>query len=356
MTASSPKPSVGVVIPSYNGRADLERCLASLGLSTYPRLSVLVVDNGSADGSATMVREQYPLVTVDALAANRGFAGACNRGAGAFLARGFDYVALLNQDVVVEPGWVEPLVQYLEAHTDTASAQPLILLLNDRTVVNSLGNHIHYLGFGYAGGNGLALADSRAQRFLNAPTDITYASGAAVVLRAAHVRELGLFQDEFFMYHEDLDFGWRVRLAGYRNVLVPASQIYHRYDFHRSGPLKYEYGERNRLLVLLENYHALTLVLLFPAWLIMEVGVVATSLLRGWFGKKARGYAYVIVHWPEIRRVRRARQCQRRCSEREVVKTFAGDIRYQDNAPLLLSLVNPFLRAYWAVVRRCIVW
>ena len=354
--SSKEPPEVGIVIPAYNGGQDLERCLKSLVACGYSRLSIVVVDNASSDQSVQLVRECFPRVHVVELGNNTGFAGACNRGVAELTRQGVPYVALVNQDVEVSQGWLEPLVSELESRADVAAVQPLILLADNTTIVNTLGNHIHYLGFGYAGGNGLSIADTRVQRVLRSPSEVTYASGAAVVLRMAHVQELGLFQDAFFMYHEDLDFGWRARLAGYRSLLVPSSLVYHRYDFHRSTLVKYEYGERNRLLVLLENYHVLTLLLIFPAWLVMEVGVVTVSVIRGWLPAKLRGYHYIIKELPTILRVRREHQRLRRCPEHWVVREFAGGIHFQKRKPFLLRALNPFLEAYWAIVRRCIVW
>lgn len=347
-------PPVGVVVPVFNGGDDLRRCLASLRQTTYPH-DLVVVDNHSTDDSVAYVRAHSP-ATLVTLPKNTGFAGACNRGVAELRRRGAAYVALLNQDATVEPDWLEPLVEYLDAHPEAAAAQALILRHDDPTVINSVGNQIHYLGFGYAVGDGLSIADTRAQRYLRAPREVTYASGAAVLIRVSAVERLGLFQDEFFMYHEDLDFGWRLRLAGLCAVLVPASRVYHRYDFYRSRRVKYEYGERNRLFVLLENYHWLTLLLIFPAWFVMEIGVVTVSILKGWWPEKFRGYRYVVAHLPAILETRRRHQALRRQAERAVVGGFAGDIRYQAYMPLGLRLANPFLRGYWRLVSALIVW
>lgn len=348
--------AVGVVIPSYNGGEDIKLCLKALMLSTYPDLKILIVDNASIDGSLDKISEEFPKVSIKRLLKNTGYAGACNIGSETLMAEGKEFIALVNQDVVVEADWLESIIECMQLNTDVAAAQSLVLLAEDHSVVNSVGNHIHYLGFGYAGGNGQALGDTRLQKFLRGPTEVAYASGATLVIRARHIKELGLFQDSFFMYHEDLDFGWRVRLAGYKSVLVPASKVYHRYDFHRSSLIKYEYGERNRLLVILENYHFFTLMLIFPAWIVMEAGVVATSIIRGWFWQKIRGYNYILKNLPGIMEVRRNHQRLRRKSDRSVTALFAGKILYQDNGPFLLGLVNPFLAAWWAVVRRLILW
>ena len=348
-------PKVGVVIPSYNSWDDLKVCLDSLKLSTYTNLSIVVVDNASTDGSVGYARSHWPNIILIEEANNTGFARACNRGVSELKKMGVKYVMLLNQDTTVEPRWAEPLIEYLETHDEAAAAQSLLLRANGKEV-NSAGNRIHFLGFGYAEGDGRSLADSRIQKFVRGPVEIVYASGAAVMIRMTIIEQLGLFQDDFFMYHEDLDFGWRVRLAGYKSVLVPESRVYHRYDFHRSSRIKYEYGERNRLIVLLENYHLLTLLLIFPAWLIMEIGVVTMSLLKGWWSEKFRGYLYVISNLPTIWETRRRHQALRHASERQIVSGFSGVIAYQDEPSLLLRTVNPIFGLYWRLIRILIVW
>lgn len=349
------RPAVGVVIPSYNSRGDLEICLNSLKSSTYQNLAIAVVDNASGDDSASYVRAAWPRVILLEQSYNTGFTSACNRGVSELKKLGVKYVMLLNQDTTVEPRWAEPLVEYLEGHAEAAAAQSL-LLRADGVTINSVGNRIHFLGFGYAEGDGLSVGDSRAQKFLRGPVEINYASGAAAMIRMTIIEQLGLFQDNFFMYHEDLDFGWRVRLAGYKSVLVPASRVYHRYDFHRSSKIKYEFGERNRAIVLIENYHFLTLLFIFPAWLIMEVGVVTMSLLKGWWPEKIRGYFYVIKNLSAILETRKRHQAMRTAKERAVVAGFSGVISYQEEPSILLRAVNPLFSAYWRLIRLLIVW
>ncbi|OGL60993.1 hypothetical protein A3H10_03375 [Candidatus Uhrbacteria bacterium RIFCSPLOWO2_12_FULL_46_10] len=354
-TKDNDVPKVGVVIPSYNSRSDLESCLGSLKFSTYSNLSMIVVDNASGDGAAGYVRSHWPNILLIEQSTNTGFARACNRGVSELRKMKVKYVMLLNQDTTVHPRWAEPLVEYLENHAEVAAVQSLLLRADGRKI-NSAGNRIHFLGFGYTEGDGRSLGDSRVQKFLRGPVEITYASGAAAMIRMAAIEELSLFQDDFFMYHEDLDFGWRVRLAGYKSVLVPESRVYHRYEFHRSSKIKYEYGERNRLIVLLENYHILTLFMILPAWLLMEIGVVTMSLLKGWWAEKISGYLYVIKNLSAILKTRKLHQAMRTVKERAVVAGFSGVIAYQEEPSLLLRAVNPIFNLYWRIVRLFIVW
>ncbi len=212
------------------------------------------------------------------------------------------------------------------------------------------------MGFGYAVGDGLPLDSEFLKKKISATSEVVYASGAALMIRASAIAQVGLFQDLFFMYHEDLDLGWRIRLAGMKSVLVPTSLVYHRYEFHRSTMIKYEYGERNRLLVLLENYRLGTLIVIFPAWLVMEIAVVAFSLKNGWFKQKLKGLWYTIDRMPDILATRKKHQALRVKRDRDIVWNFSGEILYQDDPTSLLFLANPFFRVYWNVMRHIIFW
>jgi GT2 family glycosyltransferase len=187
---------------------------------------------------------------------------------------------------------------------------------------------------------------------------IAYCSGAGVLLRASALKEIGLFDEELFLYHEDLDLGWRFRLAGYENVLAPNSVVYHKYEFSRSIA-KWYWMERNRFLVLAKNYHVATLVLILPALIIMEFGLLAFSFRSGWWREKLKGYAYLARphSWRTLRRKRREVQHRRCVSEKEIVRFFTGTVASQEVMnPILRYFANPIFQAYWNIVRRVIFW
>ncbi|MFA7287101.1 MAG: glycosyltransferase family 2 protein [Patescibacteria group bacterium] len=352
MTEHKP-PHVVAVIPSYNGAEDLRLALSALVQCQYDGLEILVVDNASTDGSVAMMRADFPTAVVHEMKKNTGYAGACVAGYELAVARGADFVAFVNQDCEVTPHWLTPIVNLFQTDETVVAAQPLILYSQDREKINSAGNAIHFLGFGFSNGEGRMLADSRSRRYLFKPTEVPYASGAALVVRVRDIMLCGgLFEADFFMYHEDLDLGWRIRLAGKRSMLVPSSRVFHRYEFSRSTAIKYEYGERNRLLVLIMNYRFLTLLLLLPALLLAEVGIVTLSLLKGWFPLKLRGYRYILKQWPSIRTRRHKRQYERRASERSVTKPFTGRITNYNLGGPVLRVANPVFNLYWRVVRR----
>lgn len=354
-TDPSQWPRLGIVIPAFKAGDELAFCLNSLKVMTYPNWRLVVVNNSPGDNTEQVVHGIFPEALVIQNDHNAGYAGGSNRG-WEELKNDCRYLAIVTQDIVVTPNWLEPIIDYMQTHEDVGAAQSAVFQSPDTDTINTVGNHINFLGFGYADGEGMKPSeDPRLAKLLTAPHEVTYASGAALVVRTTAIAKVGLFQSHYFMYHEDLDLGWRLRMAGYRSMLIPESRVYHRYDFYRSTAIKYEYGERNRLLCLLQNYQVWTLVLIFPMLFVMEVGVVTLSLFKGWFPLKWRGYMYILNKWPQIMETRRTHAAFRKRSDRLVTASFAGGIEYQERGPGLLRLANPFLEAYWSAVRRLLL-
>jgi GT2 family glycosyltransferase len=187
---------------------------------------------------------------------------------------------------------------------------------------------------------------------------MSVASGAAVLYKCAALRLVGLFDDAIFAYHEDVDQSWRMRLNGFRVVLAPKSIIKHRYEFSRSIK-KFYFMERNRYWVHIKNLKLPTLLLLLPAFLLMEIGLWFYSFVGGWWREKLRAYTYLfspkqlIQLWHERCRV----QKQRTVPDRTIVRQFSSRILYQEIAhPLWEHVGNHFFAAYWFVVKRLIWW
>lgn len=315
---------------------------------------ILVVDNASTDEAPALVRQQFPGVEVIETGKNLGYAGGNNVGIKEALRRGTQYVAVVTQDVFVHPDWLLRLVDTAEAYPGIGAVQPLICLAQERDKINSIGNKIHFLGYGYADGYRLNRAE-----FLGAGIKpVAYASGACLLLTARALSEVGLFDEEMWMYNEDEDLGWRMWLNGYKQVLAPKSVVYHQYEFSRSISKMY-YMDRNRLLVLFQNYHWGTLLLIAPALLANELASLLFALVGGWWREKLAVWRYFLKakHWRLLFEKRRLRQANRVMKERQIAAMFTGRILFQDiRNPLVLYVGNPLLAFYWAVVRRCIFW
>jgi GT2 family glycosyltransferase len=303
-------PRASVIVVSYNGRARLGRCLYSL-LEDRQGYEVILVDNASRDGSADYVEQFFPQVQVIRNETNRGFGQGNN--AGVRRAKG-EYLAFLNPDTAVEPGWLEALIAPLEADPQAGLATSKVLLLADPGRINTCGNDVHYTGLTLCRGMGMdrsAFADLAR---------VGAVSGAAFAMRRDVFEALGGFDETFFMYMEDTDLSWRACLAGYRCIYVPQSIVYHDYSL-RFGPRKTFYQERNRYLMLLKNLHWRTLLVLLPALLLAEVVTWGFVLLRDRrrAANKWQAYAWIMRHWSEVMASRRRVRVVRKGSDRDLV-------------------------------------
>jgi GT2 family glycosyltransferase len=343
------QPRVLIIIVNYNGSEYLGDCFSSLEKITYSadRIQTVVVDNASVDGSADQIAERWPAVRLIRSQQNLGFAGGNNIGMRLALEEKFDYVYLLNQDTVVTPHFLDEVITVAEADKKIGAVQSKLLLHDRPTIINSIGNDIHFLGFAYAGGNGTPDHPLPVG-------EITYPSGAGVLIRVAALREVGLFDEELFMYHEDVDLGWKLWLYGWRCVLAPQSVVYHKYEFSRSLK-KFYFMERNRLLVLFRNMSLRTLCLILPALVAMQLGMILYAFIGGWSRHELRALGYVLnpTRWWRWWLQRADLQKERRVSDKVIWNRFVGTIAYQDGATsLVVQAANPVFAAYWKLVRR----
>ncbi|HTK04124.1 MAG TPA: glycosyltransferase family 2 protein [Candidatus Eisenbacteria bacterium] len=345
---------VAVVIVTYNSARFIPDCLGSLsriekgGLET----DVIVIDNGSTDASVEMLKA-YPFAEVVPTGKNLGFAGGNNLGIRMALDRGCEYVYLLNHDTEATPRFLVEAVAMAETDPKIGAAQSLLLLSPDKELVNSTGNAIHFLGFGYCM-DYRRRADSLK---FEGRKEIAYASGAGVLLRASALKKVGLFDEELFLYHEDLDLGWRLRLAGYVNVLAPKSVVHHKYEFSRSIS-KYYYMERNRYVVHVKNLRWWTLLVLAPWLALSELGLLAVSFRSGWWKEKRKVYGYFLkpAAWRHMMAGRKETAKLRTVGDREIVRLFTPTISFQDvTGPFTKYVANPIMTAVWAVARILII-
>jgi hypothetical protein len=312
-------PRASIIIVNYNSCAYLQPCLESV-LQASGDDEVILVDNHLADGSASLVQEHFPMVRLLQSPTNLGFAGGCNYGAA--YATG-DYLAFLNPDTVVEPEWLDALLDALVGDASIGLATSQILLLHDRQRINTAGNDVHYTGLTLCRDMG-----KRRHQHVE-PQEVGAISGAAFVMRSDVFAHLGGFDEGFFTYMEDTDLSWRARLAGYRSVYVPASIVYHDYTL-RFGPRKTFYQERNRYLMLLKNMQWQTLLRLLPALLLAEGVTWGFTLLREprRLGNKIAAYGWIIRHWALVLEQRRRTQALRRVSDQAVLAAYTSRIEF----------------------------
>jgi len=345
---------VAVIVVTYNSARFIDGCFGSLALMDRGEheIAVVAIDNGSTDDTVERLKA-YPWVSTAISKKNLGFAGGNNLAMRHSLEAGADYVYLLNHDTEVTPSFLVEAVEAAEADAKVGAVQSLLLLHPDKELVNSTGNAIHFLGFGYC----LDYRRRADSLKLEEHREIAYPSGAGVLLRTTALAEVGMFDEELFLYHEDLDLGWRLRLAGYVNVLAPRSVVYHKYEFSRSIS-KFYYMERNRYVVLMKNLRAWTLLLLAPWLLLSELALLAVSFRSGWWKEKRRVYGYFLkpAAWKHMMAGRKEAAKLRKVSDREIVRLFTPTISFQDvTGPFTKYVANPIMTAIWTVMKFLII-
>ncbi len=212
-----------VVIPNWNGIDLIEECLEALRKQTQSH-KVIVVDNGSSDGSNDLVRTHYPEVRLIEFGDNAGFAGGVNRGIRPAIAEGADYIVLLNNDAVADSKWLERLVEHAKDRPDTGIITSKILSF-DGSHIDSTGDFYTCWGFSYPRGRGEAdLGQYDAPELQS----VFAGSGGASLYRADMLKKIGLFDERFFAYFEDVDISFRAQLAGWKVRYEPTATVHHR--------------------------------------------------------------------------------------------------------------------------------
>jgi len=323
-----PAVPVSVIVVNWNGRQHLELCLASLLRQTLPNVEVVLVDNGSSDGSVEFVRQRFgTAVRVLEQAENLGYAGGLNVGMRA--ARGRHLVAL-NSDTEVDPEALARLVAAAEHWPNAGMFAPKILSFDDRGVLDNVGHLLYADGLSRGRGR---LEPDRGQ--FDQEEEIVLPSGCAVLLRRAMLADVGLFDADLFAYCDDTDLGLRARLAGWRCRSVPAAVVFHKYSAASDAysPLKAFLVERNRAWVAVKCLPA-PLLVVSPVFTALRLTAQAWGALssRGAAGRFTaahspwalvvvllRAYAAALHGLPAIWRKRRAVQRHRRVSAWETI-------------------------------------
>ncbi len=317
-------------------RASLE---SLLGQSPAP-LEVLIVDNSPDGAFAESVRGYGDAVRVIETGANIGYSPAINIAAAH--ARG-DYLVTLNSDARVEPGCLQRLAAVADSDPEILLVGAQILL-EDGITRNAGENPLHPTGISPAGGFG-------EPRELGEPRDVAVVSGACCLMRREAFIRLGGFVDEFFLFYDDPDMGWRALIAGMRVVFCPAAAAVHGYEFGRRGKHKWFLLERNRLFSVLANYEARTLLLLSPLLIATELGLLGVAAYGRWLPQKLNTYASVFALRKRLAQQRRMVQATRKCSDADVLKLFEDRMDSALLPPPGPALANAVWVPYMRLVR-----
>jgi len=355
-------PLVDVIVVSFDHARFMSGLFESLSKVTYPRnrWRLHVVINQDGDGTLEAVNASrarfdadLPQFILHEPHANKGFAGGNNLAMVWAMQRGADFVYLLNPDTRVQPDFLEEAIKVAQTEKGIGSVQSLLLRGDQPDQINSRGNALHFLGFGYCVGDHEPIAKVPAE-----VCDVAYASGAGVLYPVKILETVGLLDEELFAYHEDLDLGWRILLSGHRNVMAPRSVVRHYYEFSRSIS-KWRWMERNRLIVLLKNYSFWTLLLMLPSILATDMAIWAFAAKGRWLKQKWQAsiwflkpssWKYILNGRQHIRRIRRV-------PDWLILQRMVWKIEYQDmKAGWAERIANPFWHGIYVSLRVIIRW
>lgn len=250
-------PKVAVVILNWNGLKYLQQFLPSVIASTWPNLDIVVGDNGSTDDSLTYLRARYPEIKIIENNVNYGFTGGYNRVLSQVDA---DYYILLNSDVEVPAGWIEPMIEMMEADDNVAAAAPKIRSYGQKTHfehAGAAGGFIDKHGYPFCRGRIFYEIEEDTGQY-NTAGEIFWASGASLFIKKKHWDVSGGFDESFFAHMEEIDLCWRLKNMGYKVMYCPESEIYHvgGGTLNAENPFKTYLNFRNNLLLLRNNLPA----------------------------------------------------------------------------------------------------
>jgi GT2 family glycosyltransferase len=346
-TADAEGPAAGhttaitAVIVCYDqSPQQIRAAIDSLLAQTRAPSEILLVENSPGGVLADELRGYAEEVVLLEPGSNIGYSPAINLAAAHAHS---DYLLTLNEDARVEP-------ECLARLAGVADSDPNILfcgaqiVLEDGVTRNAGANPMHPTGISPAGGFG-------EPREAGTPRDVAVVSGACCLIRREAFMRLGGFVDEFFVFYDDPDMGWRALIAGMRVVYVPDAVALHGYEFARRGREKWFLLERNRAFSVLANYEARTLLLLSPLLLSTELGLLGVAAYGGWLPQKLRSYASVLALRRRLLAQRRAVQASRRRSDGEVLELFEDRMDSALLPPPGPALANAVWVPYMRLVR-----
>ncbi len=283
------------MILNWNGKNYLEQFLPSVLATTYSNKEIVVIDNASGDDSLAFLQHYYPQVRIISNSENAGFAGGYNQGLKQVTA---DYYVLLNSDVEVQPGWVDPVIRLMESNKAIGACQPKLLQYADKTAfeyAGAAGGWIDALGYPFARGRVFDHCEKDNGQY-NDAVPIAWASGAAFFIRASLYQELGGFDERFFAHMEEIDLCWRLQNSGQEIWYCPDSVVYHvgGGTLPKGSFRKVFLNYRNNLIMLAKNLPLLRFCWVFPLRLALD----AVAAWKALFGCDPSYFRAVMkAHW-----------------------------------------------------------
>lgn len=268
-----------IIVLNWNGKKFLKNCLDSITKLTHPSFEVIVVDNNSRDGSSEFVKKNYAKFTLIENKENYGFAKGNNIG---FKKSKGKYVLFLNNDTIVTPNFLQPLVEDFENNPKIGCVQPQIRLMENKSLLDQMGSYISFVGFLYHYG----YRKKYSEKIYGKQRNIFSAKGACIMFPRKLLGKIGLFDEDFFIFFEETDLCFRVWLSGHKVVYEPKSLIYHLVGGDTKASDKYKYERRIYLIFrntncsYLKNFGTRNLITVYPIFLSVQICIFLLFLIQ----------------------------------------------------------------------------
>ena len=349
MVKNDSSPLVSIIILNYNAGNLLLNCVDSVFKSTYPNFEVLVVDNISTDNSHIICKEKFEKIHLIKNKENLGYCEGNNVGI-----RNADgeFIVILNPDTIVEPNWLNHLMSAYSKFGE-GLYQPKFFSLNEKLVLQSTGNMLHIFGFGFARDKGKADDEK-----IKSVEKINYASGTCLFTSKIVLDKVGLLDPFLFLYHDDLDLGWRAAQIGINSFYVPQSIIYHAESYSiKWSSKKFYWLERNRKYCLLTHYSKETYAKMRLSLFLVDVCVWLFYLSKGFLGAKIRAELDIFRNRKDIKIKYNQLEKIKIISDKELIKKFPDEIFVPKNVsePIFNQLFNNILSALSKKVKKKVI-
>lgn len=300
-------PLVSIVVVNFNDKEHLHRCLNSVMKSKYPSFEIILVDNGSTDGSIDSIKrvmKEQPDLKLSIICNKENIGPAAARNIGAKKSCG-GYLAFLDSDTKVDPFWLNEAIKVMDSDSTIGAIQCKLLLLNSQKRFDYAGDYLSPFGILVQRVN---LGEPDDGRYDNI-VEIFGVKSAAMLIRREVFEAVGMFDDDYFIYGEETDLCWRVWLSGYRIVFAPTSKVYHNFNLvlksnsNRPRSLDKYHGTKNYISSLIKNFGLWNLVKVLPLNLSIWIGISIWYVLKrrlNWATYVMKGVLYNLIHFKQI--------------------------------------------------------
>ena len=312
------KSLISIIVLNYNAGELLLNCIKSLKKSTYQNIEILVVDNISSDDSHTKCKKQFPDIKLIQNRKNLGYCGGNN--VGIKEAKG-KFIVILNPDTIVEENWLDEMFNAFNEFGD-GLYQPKIISLNESDIIQSTGNMIHVFGFGFARDKGKKIIEKKEEI-----EKIGYASGTCLFTTKKVLEKVGLLDEFLFLYHDDLDLGWRAAQIGINSYYVPKSKIFHAESYSlKWSAKKFYWLERNRKYCLKTHYSKDTYKKMSFSLMLVDLSIWIFYISKGFLNAKIRAELDILKNKKIIENKYLELEKKKIIPDKELIKKFPDEI------------------------------